>query len=141
MSITIRIFIALILIALLAGLAMAKPPAPGSKDDPLVTKSYVDSQAGWRAQHVTIGTALVLPTGSEVVVVSAEKADSLSLKEANFDECALLDLTKGARIQEMALPVAHHFLAGPGKGVKLTFASAGDLMVRGLPPVQEKAAQ
>jgi hypothetical protein len=141
MSITIRIFLALAILALLAGLAIAKPAAPGSKDDPLVTKSYVDSQAGWKVQHVAMGTTIVLPAGSEAVVVSAEKADSLSLKDANFEECALLDLTAGARLQEMAMPVAHHFLIGPGKGAKLTFASGGDMMVRGLPPVQEKPAK
>jgi hypothetical protein len=141
MNLTLRIVFALMILALLAGLAMAKPPAPGSKDDPLVTKSYVDSQAGWRVQHVALGTTLNLPAGSEVVAVSAEKAVSLSLKDANFAECALYDLTAGAQLQEMALPISHHFLVGPGKGAKLIFAANGDLMVRGLPPVQEKAAK
>ena len=141
MNLTIRIIFALMILALLAGFALAKPPAPGSKDDPLVTKSYVDSQAGWRVQHVALGTVLTLPTGSEVVAISADKADSLSLKDANFAECAIYDLTQGAQLQEMALPVGHHFLVGQGKGVKLTFAANGDLMVRGLPPVQEKSAK
>lgn len=142
MSGTARILAAgLLLVALLAGLALAKPPAPGGKDDPLVTRSYVDSQCGWRVQPVAAGAALVFPPGSEIVAVSAEKIESITLKDANLGECLLFDLTQGQRLGIMELPIGHHLLVGPGKDAKLTLAANGQLMVRGLPAALGKPSK
>lgn len=133
MNTTARIIsAALLLVALLAGFAIAKPPAPGGKDDPLVTKSYLESQYGWRVIQAAAGSALTFPPGAEIVAVSAEKVDSITLKEANLGECMLFDLTQGQRLGVMELPIGHHLLVGPGKDAKLTLAANGQLMVRGL---------
>ncbi len=142
MNATARILVsALLLMALLTGLALAKPPAPGGKEDPLVTKSYVDSQLGWRVQQVAAGAALSFPPGSEIVAVSAEKIESITLKDANLGECLLFDLTQGQRLGLMELPIGHHLLVGPGKDAKLTPAANGQLMVRGLPSAQGKPSK
>ncbi len=142
MNATARILAAtLLLMLLLAGLALAKPPAPGGKDDPLVTKSYLDSQIGWKVQQVAAGAVLSFPTGCEIVAVSADKINAVALKDANLGECLLFDLTQGQRLGLMELPIGHHLLVGPGKAAKLTLAANGQLMVRGLPAAQGKSSK
>jgi len=135
MSGTVRIVAGTLLLAVAAtGLALAKTPVPGSEGDPIVTKSYVDQHAVWSPRGVELNSFCKLAPGCELVVADAGGADTLPLKEANLADCVLLDLTAGARLQEMGLAVGHHYLVAPGTEARLTFAGRGTVLTRGLVP-------
>lgn len=129
-----RITLASVLLVLvLAGIVLAKPPAPGSEGDPIVTRSYVDWRATWVERTVEPGAFMKLPTGVELVVAGAE-GGALPLREANFDRAMLIDLTEGRNAEGASLAVGHHYLVGPGEEVRITFGAKAVIMARGLKP-------
>ncbi len=127
--------VAVLAVAAVAGLALAKTQVPGSEGDPIVTKSYVDMQAVWDERTVEQGSFYKLRPGCEIIVTATdEELDELSLKDANLGDCVMLDLTTGERLGRMVLAVGHHYLVGPGTEARLTFNEGGTVLTRGVAP-------
>jgi len=113
-------FIQVILIAIVAVAATsivwaAKDPAPGSRDDPIITKSYVDRYAAWRRVQIPSGGTFEVAEGTEWVVAYA----------------AVFDLTLGAPLGVTPLITAHHYLCAASESFTISFIGETQLLVRG----------
>jgi hypothetical protein len=98
---------------------------PGTADDPVVTKSYVDQFVGLQVVSVPAGQQLIADAGAEIIL-RAGKATAIATSGGVADLTAGKDLKLGEAI------VANHLLLIPrsdGRGLK----AVNDLvlMVRG----------
>lgn len=111
----------------LMGGAFAGSSDPGSVSDPLVTKSYLESQYGWQVTTLLSGEKLPLNIGSEVVLRSG-KAAVIGTKAGG-----LLDLTLGQDLSNNTLIPASHYLIcalSDGRGIKAITTST--FLTRGI---------
>jgi len=124
---------AVLVATIVLGAALAGPPSPGSKEDPLVTKTYVDWHALWREVEVEAGGFLKLESGVEFVLL--EPSDHpLHLREANLGEVSILDLTGGEPLTAPELAPLHHYLVASRQEARLTADEGARFYVRGLKP-------
>lgn len=124
----------IVVIALVAlGVAIAGPPSPGSKEDPLVTKTYVDWHAVWREMKVESGDFLKLEPGVELVLL--EPVDHpLHLREANLEDTTIVDLTSAETVTAPELIPRHHYLVASTQEARITVDADATIFVRGLKP-------
>jgi len=128
-------FIQVILIAIVAVAATsivwaAKDPAPGSRDDPIITKSYVDRYAAWRRVQIPSGGTFEVAEGTEwVVAYAAGGAAEVTGDKAKLDK--VFDLTLGAPLGVTPLITAHHYLCAASESFTISFIGETQLLVRG----------
>lgn len=117
-------------ILLLAGIVWAsKDPAPGSREDPLITKSYADSIGRWQRVQIPAGGTLTIGEGTEFVVIFAnDLAISVEADKAKMDK--VIDLTQGAVAGDAALNVNRHYLCAASGDFPIKFATEVQVLVR-----------
>ena len=131
-SANIFVFSFLVIVFLVA-MALARVPEPGSKEDPIVTKSYVDWKSVWREVSLDSGGFLKLSPGVEFIVT--EPMDHpVQLREQNMNQSKIADLTTGELLLKVQLVPFHHYLVLPPEDVRLTFDEKTKIFIRGLKP-------
>ncbi len=125
--------ISLSFFALVIGVVWAaSDPEPGSREDPLVTKSYVDHNSVWQRVQVSSGGALNVGEGTEwVVVFTASNSSAVAGDKAKLEK--VFDLTTGATLGEAPVLTGHHYICAASGEFAITFASDTQLLVRGAP--------
>ncbi len=99
---------------------------PGSEDDPLVSRSYVDSMMKMNVVELSSGQSLIGYSGTEIILRSGDATVIDSELGGLCDVTAGSDLAKGAEVPR------NHLLLVPrddGRGIKVT--SNAFIMVRG----------
>lgn len=107
----------------------AKDPAPGSRDDPLITKSYADNIARWQRVQVPAGGSIKLREGTEFVVVfSGDSLISVEAEEKKLEK--VWDLTLGSRLIESKLSPGHHYISSASGDFSVKFESEAQVLIR-----------
>ncbi len=128
MNKTLILLIALFVIAT-AGLVVAfgdTAATPGSTEDPVVTKSYVDAKTVYQVVHMQAGQKMVGKAGTELIVRSGE----VTAIDNGVD--GLSDITGGTDLKTGTTCKINHLLLVPrddGRGVKA--GTEAYVMVRG----------
>jgi hypothetical protein len=108
------------------GLASPGAPLPGSQEDPLVTRAYVDTKFKLTVVELASGDTLVGSSGTEIIL-RAGKATVVDSESGGLcDSTQGVDLRKGAEVPK------NHLLLVPrddGRGIKAV--SKAVVMVRG----------
>lgn len=131
LAVMVLVFAGALLALIALGVALARPPSPGSKEDPLVTKTYVDWHAVWRELKVKSGDFLKLEPGVEFVLLEPSE-HPLHLREANLQDARVVDLTSGELLLASELIPLHHYLVVAGREARLTVDDEASFYVRGL---------
>ena len=115
---------------LFAGMVWAsKDPAPGSREDPLITKSYADQLGRWQRVQIPAGGAMTVGEGTEFVVIfSNEGAIQIEADKAKMEK--VIDLTLGAAVGDSALAVNRHYLCAASGDFPVKFATEVQVLVR-----------
>jgi len=126
-------FFSLLVMAFVVAVALARVPEPGSKEDPIVTKSYVDWKSVWREVSVDSGGFLKLSPGVEFTLI--EPIDHpVQLREQDMSQSRIADLTAGELLLKAQLVPFRHYLILPPEDVRLTFDEKAKIFIRGLKP-------
>ena len=115
------------LVALLQLPAAVLAAEPGSKDDPLITRSYLDNLHSWQLTNLQEGQTISLDLGV-MLVLTAGKAQVVGNGKAG-----LIDLTDGRELKDGERLPANHLLLSPAsdrRGLRAT--SSATLLTRGL---------
>ncbi len=117
----------------LLGVVLAKVPEPGSKEDPLVTKTYVDWYAKWQELNLKAGDFLKLEMGTEFLLV--EPSDHpLHLREVNLDATRIVDVTSGTVLTSRDLSPYHLYLVASVNEARIVIDDSAKIFIRGLKP-------
>lgn len=106
--------------------AFGSDATPGSSDDPLVSKSYVDAALSYEVVHAQAGQSIIGGAGTEIVLRSGE-ATAID-NGAN----GVSDMTSGTDLMSGTVVQANHLLLTPrsdGRGIYMK--TEGYIMVRG----------
>ncbi|MBM3464920.1 MAG: hypothetical protein FJX76_22710 [Armatimonadetes bacterium] len=118
----------LLTIALLLGLCAAGQAAePGSKDDPIITRSYLENLHSWQVTNLQDGQTLSLDMGVTFVLRSGKAA------VVGVGAEGLVDLTAGRELKDGEKIVANHLMLSPASDRRgLRAQSSVVLLTRGL---------
>lgn len=124
----IILLVVLLLIAIAAmPVAFGESAAtPGSAEDPVVTKSYVDAKTSYQVIHMLAGQKMIGGAGTELIVRSGD----VTAIDNGVD--GVSDITGGSDLKSDATCKANHLLLIPradGRGIKA--ATEAYVMVRG----------
>lgn len=106
--------------------AFGDTSVPGSPDDPVVTKSYVDSKLAYSVLHMQKDQRLIGGEGTEIIVRSGE------VKAIDNGKDGVSDITGGNDLKSGAICKTNHLLLVPrsdGRGI--TAATEAYIMIRG----------
>ncbi len=130
-NLLIVVFVLVLLMAV--WVTSGKVPEPGSKEDPLVTKTYVDWHARWRNMKLNENSFLKLGLGTQFVIT--EPMDHpVHLKEHNLEDAKLINLTEGEVVTESELIPLNLYIVASEQEARLTFGEDAEIIVRGLKP-------
>ncbi len=113
------------------GFAAGDPALPGSEQDPLVTRSYVDGKVKMAVVEVAAGKQLIGSAGTEIIVRSGN-ATAIDTQSGG-----LSDVTAGKDLKMGDVAPTNHLLIVPrddGRGIKAVTSLF--VMVRGNYKVQ-----
>ncbi|NLB24258.1 MAG: hypothetical protein GX828_02285 [Clostridiales bacterium] len=99
---------------------------PGGPDDPVVTKSYVDSSLAFKVLNLKEGQTLIGKEGTEIIIRSGE------ITAIDNGANGVSDITQGTDLMTGTKCKANHFLIIPrsdGRGIKALTESY--VMIRG----------
>ena len=100
--------------ALLFGAAVWAASVPGSEEDPVVSKSYVDAQTSFSPIQVAAGQRLIGGEGAEIILRSGEAA------AIDNGENGVSDLTSGTDLMSGSPVGVNHLILVPrddGRGI------------------------
>lgn len=120
------VFVLLIATAMSIVMAFGDTSVPGSPEDPVVTKSYVDSKLAYAVLHMQQGQKLIGGEGTEIIVRSGEVTAIDNGKDG------VSDITGGNDLKSGAICKTNHLLLVPrndGRGI--TAATEAYIMIRG----------
>lgn len=106
--------------------AFGDTAVPGSQEDPVVTKSYVDSKLAYEVRHMQKGQKLIGGEGTEIIVRSGE------VKAIDNGVDGLSDITGGTDLKSGVICKVNHLLLVPrsdGRGI--TAETEAYILVRG----------
>lgn len=118
--------ILLIVTAMSLIIAFGDTSVPGSTEDPVVTKSYVDSKLAYAVLHLLEGQALIGGEGTEIIVRSGE------VKAIDNGIDGISDITAAMDLKSGTICKANHLLLVPrndGRGI--TAVTEAYIMIRG----------
>lgn len=123
--------VVLLALLLMAGAALwALAADPGSKDDPLVTQSYVRGLANFKRVELPAKRSLRVSPGCEFVLVDPVDA-ALPCPGLDPRKSIVVNLSAGQRVSQAQLdPYAHYVNGGSGDAF-LKFNSAAVLLLKG----------
>ena len=107
------IFVAVLMFSLFT--AFGDTTIPGGPDDPVVTKSYVDSRLAFKVLNLKEGQKLIGAEGTEIIVRSGE------MTAIDNGANGVSDITQGVDLMTGAKCKTNHFLLIPrsdGRGIK-----------------------
>ena len=108
------------------GLPAADTPLPGSEQDPLVTRTYVEERLKLNVVELDAGRRLVAGAGTELILRSGNATVVDSESGGLSDATDGVDLRKGTQV-----PRNHLLIAPRDDGRGLTAASQVIVLVRG----------
>jgi hypothetical protein len=117
---------------LLAALVVSNPSAvqaaePGSKDDPIITRSYLDNLHAWQVTNLAEGQTLSLDLGVRFIVRSG-KVDVVGNGTSG-----LLDLSEGRELRDGERVPLNHLIFSPASDRRgLRSATSAVLLTCGL---------
>lgn len=121
---------ALLILIMVAGLslmvAFGDTSVPGSPQDPVVTKSYVDSKLSYAVLRLQSGQKLIGGEGTEIIVRSGE------VKAIDNGEDGISDITGGQDLKSGITCKVNHLLLVPrndGRGIRAV--TEAYIMIRG----------
>ena len=121
---------AILILIMVAGMtlvvAFGDTSVPGSPEDPVVTKSYVDSKLSYAVLQLQTGQRLIGGEGTEIIVRSGE------VKAIDNGEDGISDITGGQDLKSGTICKSNHLLLVPrsdGRGI--TAATEAYLRIRG----------
>lgn len=115
-----------VLLALLCG-ARAQAAEPGSKDDPIITRSYLETLYSWQITNLPEGQSLSLDMGVTFVLRSG-KATVVGVGSEG-----LVDLTDGKELKDGERIAANHLILSPASDRRgLRALSPVKMLTRGL---------
>lgn len=102
-----RILTAIALLALVVAMRLPAPAVePGSKDDPIITRSYLETLHAWQITNLQEGQTVSLDLGVEFVVRSGK------LAVVGVGTQGLIDLTAGQELKDgQPIPPCHLILS------------------------------
>ncbi len=106
--------------------AFGDTSVPGSPEDPVVTKSYVDSKLSYAVLRLQPGQRLIGGEGTEIIVRSGE------VKAIDNGKDGVSDITGGQDLKSGAVCKTNHLLLIPrsdGRGV--VASTEAYIMIRG----------
>jgi hypothetical protein len=122
---------ALILTGVLAaGLLLALGADPGSKEDPLVTISYIQRYSQFSRQEFPAGRSLKLGIGAEFIPADMLQT-SVSCRGLDAMRDNLIDLTAGQSCTNAQLQPGHHYINAGTHDIFLAFDTETAVLVRG----------
>jgi hypothetical protein len=123
-----RSHLLILVFAFVAAIVMAARAAePGSKDDPIVTRSYLDTLYAWQQTPLSAGQSLSLDLGVLFVV----RRGQVNVAGTNGE--GLVDLTAGKELADGEAIPPNHLVMSPAsdrRGIKA--GSAAMLLTKGL---------
>jgi|GEM_PF-1153138 len=99
---------------------------PGSEQDPVITKSYLESFYKWQTVTLKEGQKLILDLSVEVVVLSGE------VEAISTEAGGVIDLTKGMELKNKEIILPYHLILSPksdGRGIKAN--KDAEILIRG----------
>ncbi len=99
---------------------------PGSAEDPVVTKSYVDAKTSYQVIHLQAGQRMIGSAGTEIIVRSGD----VTAIDNGVD--GISDITGGTDLKSDVICKTNHLLLVPradGRGIKAV--TEAYVMVRG----------
>lgn len=97
------------------GLAAADTPLPGSEQDPLVTRSYIEERLRLNVVELNAGRRLIAGAGTELILRSGNAT------VVDSESGGLSDVTDGVDLRKGAQVPRNHLLIAPrddGRGFK-----------------------
>jgi hypothetical protein len=126
----IGFFVAVFILAVAAGQVVRSVVAqPGSSDDPIVTKSYVDQNSKFAILQLNAGQTVVTGESAEFILRSG---DATAIAGANGGLSDVTSDTTGNLVTGDAIVKNHLIISArnDGRGLKVTSATAF-LMIKG----------
>jgi hypothetical protein len=96
---------------------------PGSSNDPVVTKSYIEEFLKFRIINLMPGEEIILSCGSEIIVRVG--------KVYVVSEGGILDLTVGVELKTGEKIPLNHYIISPQNGRKIKANTKSILLLRG----------
>ena len=120
------ILISIIVLLLVGAVVWAASGGPGSEDDPVVSKSYVDAKTSFSPVEMAEGQRLLGGGGTEMILRSGEAAAIDNGSNGVSDLTSGLDLMTGDRVE-----LNHLLLIPRDDGRGITALTEAWVMVRG----------
>lgn len=122
-----RILTSLVLAALLLMARGAHAVEPGSKDDPIITRSYLETLYSWQLNSLQEGQTLSLDMGVQFVIRSGTAV------VVGVGSEGLVDLTAGKELKDGEIIPPYHLILSPASDRRgLRARSQVVLLSRGL---------
>ncbi len=102
---------------------------PGSKDDPLVTQSYVRNLANFKRTEVPAKRSLRLSPGAEFVLL--DPVEPTACPGLDPRKSVAVDLSDGERLGAATLEPFHHYVNGGNGDLFLKFNASVTLLLKG----------
>ena len=121
------LFVIIVTLMIIGAVAVfADSATPGSDNDPLVSKSYVDSKATFKAVKLEAGQTLTGDEGTEIIVRSGE------FTAIDNGANGISDITSGKDLMTGMQVGTNHLLLVPRKDGRGIYAGTeGWIMIRG----------
>lgn len=119
----------LALLLLCGAVLFALAADPGSKDDPLVTQSYVRGLANFKRVDVPAKRGLRLGAGTEFVLL--DPVEPTACPGLDPRKSIAVDLSSGERLGSATLEPFHHYVNGGSADLFLKFNGNVTLLLKG----------
>lgn len=100
---------------------------PGSEQDPVITKSYLENFYKWQIITLKEGQKLNLDLSVEMIVLSGE------VEAVSTETGGIIDVTKGAELKNKEILLPYHLILSPksdGRGIKANKDS--EILIKGI---------
>ncbi|MFH1453305.1 MAG: hypothetical protein ABIH00_04920 [Armatimonadota bacterium] len=100
---------------------------PGSAQDPVITKSYLDNFYKWRSITLKQDQTLILDLSTEIVVISGE------VEVTSYNSGYLIDLTGGTQLFNAGIIPLFHLILSPGSdGRGMKALTDSEILIKGM---------
>ncbi len=125
----VKLFTYLLIFTVIIGASITKLEAkPGSNEDPLVSRSYVDAMVRFKPFSLQASTSIKLSSGSQIVITSP----NTGLIESSLGDLLLfIDLSEGKRADSKGLLPYHHYLLASPSDMVFKFHNSISGFIRG----------
>lgn len=124
-----KLFTCLLVFSVVIGVSISKLEAkPGTNEDPLVSRSYVDTMVRFKPFSLQASTSIKLSSGSEIVITSPNTG---LIESSSGDLMLFIDLSEGKRADSKGLLPYHHYLLASPNDIVFKFNNSISGFIRG----------